>query len=242
MKGRRAIPGISPHREDEIRTQAQRELNKLWEMRDNFQLQTDDPEALVRIGPVAAIQSLFHFKVEHIEEIPSDNAGFEIAGIIDRHVKQITIARKFPLPSRRFTLAHELGHLVLHPGRVYHRDRPINGGEHLDRRRSTVEREADLFGAEFLMPTKLLTKVFITSFGGRMNGSDADDNICYYLSQATCRRITPRDYRAMRVLDRAKIFAEISNFGATCFSPLIERFRVSKVAMAIQLQDIGLVT
>lgn len=242
MVGRRVIPGIPPKREDEIRSQAQTILNKLWVMRDDFQLQTNDPEGLVRIASVAAIQNLYGFEVVHLEEIPQDDEHFEIAGIIDRHAKQIIISRKFPLPSRRFTLAHELGHLVLHPGRVYHRDRPLFGGECLNYRRPVVEREADIFGAEFLMPTKLLKSVFNRCFAGRIFGSDADDDICHYLSVATGKHITPRDFRSMNVLDRAKIIAGVSDFGPTIFPSLIKRFSVSKTAMAIQLQDVGLVT
>ena len=242
MMGRRAIPGIPLKREEEIRSQAQTLLKKLWYMRDDFQLQTNDPEALVRIAPVAAAQSLFGFEVVHLEEIPSDDGRFEVAGIIDKHGKQIIISQKFPLPSRRYTLAHELGHLVLHPGRVYHRDRPLHGGEYLDCRRPVVEREADLFGAEFLMPTKLLTDVFNRCFGGRIFGSDADDNTCYCLSLASGKRITPQDFRLMSVSDRAKIVAGVSNFGPTFFRSLIDRFSVSKTAMAIQLKDVGLVT
>jgi hypothetical protein len=52
---------------------------------------------------------------------------------------------------RRFTIAHEVGHFVLHPGRV----RAERGGLNNVGSQSQ-EREADLFAAELLMPEHLV--------------------------------------------------------------------------------------
>ncbi len=58
----------------------------------------------------------------------------------------IFLSRRTPLPRRRFTLAHEMGHLVLEHG-------PLLLAE--DHR--IQERQADVFAAELLMPPELLT-------------------------------------------------------------------------------------
>jgi Zn-dependent peptidase ImmA (M78 family) len=43
----------------------------------------------------------------------------KIAGVFDRLGKRIVIANCFSLVSQRFTFAHELGHMMLHPGQIY---------------------------------------------------------------------------------------------------------------------------
>ena len=54
---------------------------------------------------------------------------------------------------RRFTIAHEIGHFVLHPERVA----PERGGL-ANMAGGRLEREADLFAAELLMPEHLVRR------------------------------------------------------------------------------------
>ncbi len=57
----------------------------------------------------------------------------------------IFLSRRTPLPRRRFTLAHEMGHLVMDHGPLL-----------LDGAHPLQERQADIFAAELLMPSELL--------------------------------------------------------------------------------------
>lgn len=61
-----------------------------------------------------------------------------------------------PVPRRRFTAAHELGHFVLHRnemgGRVSIGDTPATVVEVEDETASAMERQANYFAAELLMP------------------------------------------------------------------------------------------
>jgi hypothetical protein len=77
------------------------------------------------------VRSLLGVALEEPEEIPADpkTPNFEIAGFMNREENRIVIAQKYKSEYRRFTMAHEIGHGVLHPGTVYHRDRPMTGGE-----------------------------------------------------------------------------------------------------------------
>lgn len=101
----------------------------------------------------------------------SDGLGFrqarkgqqEVAGLIDRTGRVIRLSRQFPGPSIAFTLAHELGHAVLHPE---------GGGIHRDRSRdrsgastSPTEFEADRFAVHFLMPERVVCERFEDRFG-----------------------------------------------------------------------------
>ena len=59
----------------------------------------------------------------------------------------IGINRNRPFTRKRFTLAHELGHYLLHGG-----ERFEDSGD----RHSMIERQADAFAAELLMPSSMV--------------------------------------------------------------------------------------
>jgi len=61
---------------------------------------------------------------------------------------------------RRFTIAHEIGHFVLHPGRLA----PERGGA-VNEAWQLQEREADQFAAELLMPEDLV-RAAVLEHGG----------------------------------------------------------------------------
>ena len=96
-------------------------LVPLWRQ---YLLTAHDPApsgfAILPIRPDEIITNLLGLKLDEPEEIVpeillSSDTTSEIAGILDRDLHRIVVARKFPLLTRRFTLAHELGHWFLHP-------------------------------------------------------------------------------------------------------------------------------
>jgi len=179
------------------------------------------------------------------EEIQADAGGLglgpEYAGFLDRNNMVVAIAQKFQPAWRRFTLAHEIGHWMLHPGLVYMREHPLMGGERSDKNRPVQEQEADLFAAELLMPSKYLTRVFQDTFGGRVDGRTPSDALAYSLSVGTNQTISPRDLISRGIRYRSLLIAETNFYDQRQFCPLAEHFRVSPTAMAIQLEDLGLV-
>ena len=101
-------------------------------------------------------------------EIKLDKVDDDLSGFLVRekkgHGRSVIGANRSHHPHRqRFTIAHELGHFLLHEGETVHldeyrqaftinlRDPQSAKGEDND------EREANLFAAEFLMPAKFLT-------------------------------------------------------------------------------------
>lgn len=86
---------------------------------------------------------------------PSDNTR-HISGAVDHDKKQILINENDPLPRQFFTLAHEIGHIILHK----------NKGNKVDFRTSLlqatdpVDKEADIFAAELLMPAEEFKKIW----------------------------------------------------------------------------------
>jgi Zn-dependent peptidase ImmA (M78 family) len=116
------------------------------------------------------------------EILQASDMGTEVAGILDRELQLIVVARKFSIHIRRFTLAHELGHWFLHPGLTYHRALPMSGGERLDRRHPLVEREANLFAAELLMPRRQVSTLFAATYGPRVHPDEVDEKLAFRLS------------------------------------------------------------
>ena len=96
-----------------------------------------------------------------LDDVDDDLSGFLYR---EKGARKIIIGvNKSHHPNRqRFTIAHEIGHLVLHKGEMVHldsgraafmidlRDSESSKGEDND------EREANLFAAELLMPAKFL--------------------------------------------------------------------------------------
>jgi len=122
----------------------------------------------------------------------------------------------------------------------YHRDRPIAGGERANQNRPQHEQEADVFAAELLMPTKVLTSKFMEAFGSRVDGRQPNHELAFWLSAGTGRQVNEIDFSSDPRY-RAMVVAETSSFGTHHFTPLVKTFGVSPTALAIQLEDLRLV-
>ena len=94
----------------------------------------------------------------HTNHVEDDVSGFlawqkgkPIIGVNARHSKN----------RQRFTIAHEIGHIVLHPQLSLHIDESFAVKLRSDKSRrgdDADEKEANLFAAELLMPANLLIK------------------------------------------------------------------------------------
>ncbi len=75
-----------------------------------------------------------------------------VSAIVDIEDRSIGVNTALPAPRQRFSIAHEIGHVVLeHPHFVF----PIEGRQDL-----ILEREANAFAAEFLVPMTVLKEAF----------------------------------------------------------------------------------
>lgn len=106
---------------------------------------------------------------------PAENglSGFILKNLSSQSTL-IGINNKHPQKRQRFTLAHELGHYLLHEKEELHvdrqfqvkfRDEESSKGEHED------EREANLFAAELLMPVH-----FIQEYLSKFDALDLEDD------------------------------------------------------------------
>lgn len=213
------------------------ELHKrIWSERHRIWGNQVPSDPVDMLDPRIAID-LLGYEFELVPEIPGwpPSRHHAIAGEVDPGRKRVTVAEQFGLPSARFTAAHELAHIMLHPGRMF-RERPISGPR-LDEQ-NPMEREADKFAAEFLMPEKLLRTRIRDSFGVeppivvrdaeafRLDMDQSEDllraapnsqELAFALAKC------PRDFHGDRILS------------------LAEQFKVSFQAMAYRIQELRLI-
>lgn len=205
-----------------------RERNKLWPQRVPEPIDMLEPEIAAR-----ALGVSFEM-VEGLEQFGDGRNRFEVAGAINRQARNILVSRRFPPEITRFTGAHEIGHWVLHPREVMHRDRPIDGSKVA---RSKTEREADYFAACFLMPPNLLHKIIAQTFG-ITPPIKIDDKIAFWLCPDEPEELV-RPAIGSDICQRTLASAE--SFNGNHFASLAKQFRVSPTAMTIRLKELGIV-
>lgn len=98
---------------------------------------------------------------EGLSIFAGDFKDASIAGMYDRVNKRIYISAKDPYPRQVFTVAHELGHHILHQDvsveHFFRRqvDQPSNSNAKLQ------EQEANWFAASLLMPAEILLDMYV---------------------------------------------------------------------------------
>lgn len=163
---RRKLIGSGQLTRARIETIARDIQAQLWRARESLFPDGMSMDAFAVLDPLVALRSI-GFQSELIESLGQhswEGKLFDVAGVIDRSERTVQISRRFPLPVRRFTAAHELGHALLHDGEGLHRDRALDGGGDLGVRRDRTEREADTFATYFLMPEKMIRAAFERAF------------------------------------------------------------------------------
>jgi IrrE N-terminal-like domain len=216
---------------DASRLAARLLLRRVWPKSES-----GDPRDFLHAAEAFAASDL-KLKVEHVPAILGEN---QIAGVLYRSERRIQVATKFRLTSQRFTCAHEIGHFILHPGTVYFRDRELSAPGN---NRDYIEIEADAFAAEFLMPRKFLDSVFRVMFGEPIDGQIPNQDLAFAvgISRETGRRWDPREFASLSPLLRATAVAIANNYKGRTFASLATQFKVSQMAMGIQLLQMGLV-
>jgi Zn-dependent peptidase ImmA (M78 family) len=161
---------------------------------------------------------------------------FEIAGLVDRQQGQILVSTKFRYSVQRFTGAHEIAHVALdHPGRIMHRDRPIEGIRRFGR--DALEAEADYFAACFLTPASLVKKAYQARFGSK-HPLPLTDAVAYALCKESAHALMRAGADSYEF---AAAVASATSFGSLRFESLTAIFGVSVGVMAIRLRELGLV-
>lgn len=162
--------------------------------------------------------------------------GGEAAGLWQRDRSTILVSTRFSYEIQRFTAAHEIGHFILHPqigSRTLHRELPVDG-RYINR--SALEREADYFAACLLMPRKAVVSEFTARFGMK-HPLVLTEAVAWHLKLD--EQVMFSQPRGSLMFGKA--VARAQRFDRRCFRSLAEFFGVSAAAMAIRLEELGLV-
>jgi Zn-dependent peptidase ImmA (M78 family) len=227
---------INPMRERYIRDQARNLLVRAWK--------NERARRIIEVADILPIEPRWvaaHLFTEWRFEEPTEIGTFsgrQVVGVLDRVAKKIEVAVNFPHQIRRFTGAHEIGHLVLHPTLQLLRESPLMDGSLASRVVTAVELEANIFAAELLMPAKIVRESFERRFGALIDGASMDDDGAFYYTNGA---FLASELQKKSVVELAKIVAAAAPFTTSDSRTLCEIFDVSEIAMAIQLVDLGLV-
>lgn len=162
--------------------------------------------------------------------------GFQLGGFINRPAKLIAISDKQKPRTRLFTLAHEVGHLLMHPGLHHHRELPMHGLTEPHEPTDLKERQANHFAGCFLVPEKQLRLAFNASFG--VKSLKLTDTIAWALLGASYTSLMNSPYPSLAF---ERVVAQAQRFEGRQFSALHDLFQVSPTTMAIRLRQTGLV-
>jgi Zn-dependent peptidase ImmA (M78 family) len=228
-----ATKGIDHNREQFIRGQARDSLVRAW--RAEAKRGEVELSRILPIEPRWVLSRVFP-SWRFVDFRQSLSNGREV-GVLDRVSKTIQVSMSLPPTVRRFTGAHELGHLMLHKFRSL-RESPL-GSDNWRSVNRPEEQEANLFAAELLMPTRYLRKLFLSRFGSALYRDSLDDKTAFYCSGGGNFRAS--DFQNMTLLNMAKVIAEADSLWTADSRPFTQIFGVSVTAMAIQLMALGLV-
>jgi len=220
----------------EIKTKAREMLVLLWRQKDKLWKEGAPIDPVDLIDPEKALGLLGYdvILVDYLGEYYSGSDKFEVAGEIDKKAKKVRICRNLPRQTHMFTMAHELGHAILHEGLSLHRDKPVDGFSGIGRNKK--EKEADRFAVNFLMPEKLVQERFEQAFG--TDNFELTDETGFALQMAGYKDLLDRDV-SLRQL--ARILAKTGSYAGNFFNSLASQFGVSVEAMAIRLEELRLV-
>lgn len=198
----------------------------VWGLSLNSQRQILEPQTI--------FEKVFDYDFGEFSSIDDNEDGTECAGFIDQRERHVVLSKEYPSEVKNFTMAHELGHAILHRQTVLHRDIPIDVSNFVVR--SVTEKQADKFATYFLMPRKQVVKTFYELFETRK--LLINDNTAFNLIRRS-KSVLRRKIKSKR--DFALKVASAEIFAGTPFKSLAQQYNVSVTAMAIRLEELDLI-
>jgi Zn-dependent peptidase ImmA (M78 family) len=210
---------------------------EMWLHRQEIWLGRGDIEPLDVLDPGLALKAIGYSVdvCESLGQYRGQGESFEVAGILDNDTSRVQISRRFSPEIRNFTIAHELGHAILHEESGLHRDRALDGTS-ARLPRPPNEFEADNFAAYFLLPEKQVRIAFAQKF---LTQSFVLDEATAFALSAEALSSLKSQCRTIR--DLTRILASAEHYNGVRFDSIAKQFGVSNAAMAIRLEELGLV-
>ncbi len=189
---------------------------------------------LLKPKPILRLLGFHLHRETNLGEIEIDGETYKVAAEIDQDNRVVQYSDQFRPETQNFTIAHELGHALMHDHPILHRDRPVGASEYSGKRNET-ERQADYFASCFLMPRSQVRSVFERLF--KTLQFRISDDTSFALTSGTVDELLeslagPRDL--------GHVLAKATYYDGESFEPLATRFNVSVKAMAIRLEELEL--
>ena len=204
---------------------------------------TPSDDSLFPLDPLA-VARIFDIQVEGVGSLGLDPKGHEVWAKAFPREKQI----KYRLPDDkepgeivrwRYTMAHELGHVMLHGELAMGRgmppsgNRPLYRSERKPRRWDSLELDANTFAACVLMPTDQFRHAFRTRFGADAVAAARIFSLC---GETPPTRILHEGSREGYVIAARELAASVSPRGE--HPPLTEKFGVGRTACGRRIGEI----
>lgn len=211
--------------------------SELWINREAIWPDADQLLPIQIIDPATSFR-LHGYRFEEVaslgvERIEEENV--EVAGFVDNEERIAKVSQNFPITVQRFTAAHELGHAILHEGKALFRDRGLDGVS-LATQRPSVEKEADTFAAFFLMPELQVREIFRQIFGVDQFVPDRDSAFALGF-----QRLSSLKDRLPTSRHISTHLASVEFYAGRPRRSLSDIFGVSPTAMAIRIEELGLI-
>jgi formiminotetrahydrofolate cyclodeaminase/Zn-dependent peptidase ImmA (M78 family) len=231
---RKSFYGKSAITNSDIENLARRIQNTLWEYSELI-WGNEPPNNLLDVLNPEKVIELLKYAFHKVQTLGVNEQNEEIAGIINNKDFTIKISGMYEPEVVNFTSAHELGHALLHDRLELHRDLPLDGSE-AAKSRPIEERQADKFAAAFLMPSKTVIQLFNGLFQLKR----------FRINEETARLLTYSSVYELRKKvktkrDLSRIIAKCGYYDLRTFNSLAKVFKVSTEAMAIRLEELGLI-
>jgi len=181
---------------------------------------------------VAAHHLGFEVQEGWLDSEGSRAGRYQLGGFLNRQAKLIGISDQQKPRTQRFTLAHELGHVLMHPGIHHHRELPLAGITEPHEAVEPKERQANHFAGCFLVPAKQLRLAFRASFG--VEHLTPTDEVAYELLGAGFKSLLNSPYESLHF---ERLVAQAVRFRGRHFSALNDLFQVSATTLAIRLRQ-----
>ena len=231
---RKSLHGKSKISNTDIEDLARRIQNALWEYRELI-WGSKSPNNLLGIIKPEKVIGLLKYAFHKVQTLGVNEQNEEIAGIINNADFTIMISAMYKPDVINFTTAHELGHALLHDKLELHRDIPLDGSE-IERFRPLEEIQADKFAAAFLMPKKIVTQLFFEFF--QTNRFSINEETAQLLTNISVYELRKK-IKTKR--DLSRMIAKCEYYNYRPFNSLSKIFQVSIEAMAIRLEELGLI-
>jgi len=210
--------------------------NTMWKYKKAI-WNKDTPETPIQAIDPLKVLSLLGYKHEERTTLGQyfvRGKEVETAGVTDKKQKIVAISEQFPPQTRYFTLCHELGHVILHKKQRMYRDGPVEysfskNGQNWE------EKQANTFATCFSMPKNIVISEFTKIY--RTNKLVIDEDTMFRLNQGTVSDFRKK-HRTLR--DFSLFIAGTEQYNHQIFTSISKIFGVSKLAMAIRLEELGL--